>query len=102
MVIIKRTGKLPDIKTVRVIKIGTKAQTRDFRQNTPVAELHAPKAVLQSSGGTGPGDPWFGQHDTLDGEKEARALVYITCRLDTKRGQDLCVVEGTIWTEKRQ
>lgn len=73
MVIIKRTGKLPDIKTVRVIKIGTKAQTRDFRQNTPVAELHAPKAVLQSSGGTGPGDPWFGQHDTLDGEKGSKS-----------------------------
>ena len=55
-----------------MIKIGTKAQIRDFRQNTPVAGLHAQKAVPQSSGGAGPGDRWFGKQDALDEEKGSK------------------------------
>ena len=55
----------------------------------------AVEAQARGTRGLGNTTPWMER-------REARALVYITCRLDTKRGQDLCVVEGTIWTEKRQ
>ena len=55
----------------------------------------AVEAQVRGTRGLGNMTPWMER-------REARPLVYITCRLDTKHGQDLCVVEGTIWTEKRQ
>lgn len=55
----------------------------------------AVEAQVRGTRGLGNRTPWMER-------REARPLVYIMCKLDTKQGQDLCVVEGTIWTEKRQ
>ena len=46
-------------------------------------------AQVQGTGGLGNRTPWMKR-------REARPLVYTTCKLDTEHGQDLCVVEGTI------